>query len=710
MRCLAVLLAFISLAAAGAPLSEADAAKIGRAASIAGLRTLIAERQQGLLFVAVNAWPRAGAREIAGPLEALIVEHYGDPVAQRPLLALLARDLEDKQRFPKYRSRALFDLLYRDLAAGKEAHYYAIRIVATDLPVEREFVALLPQLNAEAASELVLFLGARKYAPAVPALKALQARIALERNVNSVLDHADWALLQIGTPEAVQAVLARLRVLRDEKDPRAAHEIWAILLHAKDLPPGSAPDYAELRAALPATLSASSWQALIELIARRKEKRGAPELVRAIAESENPGEALEALLAVGEPADLRAARAALSQAKGLPAQRAAFLEQRLDEGLADPAKLAARREQRERAQADDQAMREFGREKGRLAALRASDPKRYAAELRPLLARFEPRLPRERAEREYFELGALLRFRAGRPDEARAAFEAARRLRSPDNVDLAVIAIADIERFDKRDARKAAEAYRAALQSAEKIDTGVGNAELVLPLKQWLRHEIAYVESGRRFSGAIARNDMAAAQLWLMLGSMQEPLAPPLDEQRLRGLAPSQYQIARVFPALLDFPPGEMLAFFARHDPAGYLTAGILGAATYRGQGSPFVKAAADKFFRERGIRALSAVADPRYATPEKTWSAFLTAAKGGNPAAMLDCLTPQMQGKFKPLFAKMSRDELRAMAQSFVAFALQESHGAFRDAMVVRQQQDRRMAGMITFVDDGGSWKIAQM
>ena len=711
MRGLAFLLLFLPLAAQAAQLSRDDALRIGRSGDLAGLRALVAERNRDLLFQAVNAWPRAGMRQLPAPLEALIVEHYADPVAQRPLLAFIARDLERFERLPKYRSRALFERLYADLKSGKDSLYYGIYIIATDLPVEAELAALLPQLDAEGANELVMFLGARKYAPAAPALKALQARIPRERNVNGVRERIDWALLQINTPESVQAVLARLRSLREDKDPRATHEIWAILLHAKDLPPESGPDYAELRAALPPSLSHDSWQALVELIARRKEKRGTPELVRAIGESPNPAAAAEALLALGEPADLRAGRAALEQARGLPAQSASFLKQKFDQAIADPAYLAAQREQKQKDAAEQSAARAMAAERSRIAAFRQSDPARYGAEMRALLDREAPRLRADEAGREYVALGSFLRFRAGKPDDALAAFEAARRFRRPGEVDFAVLAIADLQRFDKRAPARAIDAYRAGLRSVESVDATGQNAQLVLPLKQWLGHEIAYLQGGRRFTGAIGRNDMAAAQLWLMFGSMHESLQQPLDDRALAGLAPSQYQIARSVPSLFELPPAQMLAFFAKHDPAGYLTAGILGAASYGGNGSPFVKAAAQAFFRERGIRdPSSARADPRYADPEKTWGAFLAAGKAGNAAGMLDCLTPEMQRRFQPLFAKMSRDELRAMAASFVGFALQESYGELREAMVVRRQDERRMAGTVTFVNEGGAWKIAEM
>ena len=76
----------------------------------------------------------------------------------------------------------------------------------------------------------------------------------------------------------------------------------------------------------------------------------------------------------------------------------------------------------------------------------------------------------------------------------------------------------------------------------------------------------------------------------------------------------------------------------------------------------------------------------------------------------MLDCFTLDMQAKLAELFKRLSADERRRMGESFVGFALQGGSGEFREAMVVRQQQDRKTAGFIHFVNDGGAWKIAEM
>jgi len=382
------------------------------------------------------------------------------------------------------------------------------------------------------------------------------------------------------------------------------------------------------------------------------------------------------------------------------------------------AAVAAPTEQ-ERREAMYRAQGEFEREKARVSGFRRTEPARYAAELRPVLERWEAELAkfpdvtqsvgaRQSLGREYLELGALLRFELRRPDAAIAAYEGARRAQ-PQGFDIAALSIADTYRFDRNDMRAAIDYYRRAAASVASVAPGQ-EAQLAAGLKQWLEHELAYLERGRRFSGAIGRADMGTGQLWLLFGAMQAPLEPPPDARALARLAPSQLQIARAFPAVLELEPKEMLAFFARHDPAGYLTAAILAAANARDP-SPYVKAAAQTYFRERGIRGgIAGPADPRYATPEKTWTAFIGATKKGDAAAMLDCFTPEMQAKLAELFKRLSADERRRMGESFVGFALQGGSGEFREAMVVRQQQDRKTAGFIHFVNDGGAWKIAEM
>jgi hypothetical protein len=74
----------------------------------------------------------------------------------------------------------------------------------------------------------------------------------------------------------------------------------------------------------------------------------------------------------------------------------------------------------------------------------------------------------------------------------------------------------------------------------------------------------------------------------------------------------------------------------------------------------------------------------------------------------MLSCFTPGMRAKLQELFTKMWREHLRKMGESFVTFSIEKGNSAeFREAVIVRQSGDRNMAGFVTFVNDGGNWKI---
>ena len=721
MRAVYLLVALLFWAsAASAALTEEDALRIGREANVEGLRALIAQHAPLLVYRATSAWNFGDSRELSAALEALVVEHYADREIQRSLLSLLARAIDPRnERYPKYKTRKLFDLLYADLKAGKDTHHYAICIISTDLPVDGDLAALLPQLDPAAANEIVMFLGHRKYAAAVPALQALQARIPHDKNVNQMLERVDQAYLQIGTPQAMQALYARLRTLGQMKDDKAASEVWNILVYLNQQPPGSPLDYAELRVALPAELNDASWDQLIRLIRNRKERRGVMDLQRAITQSKRAYEAVDAILVVGTPDDWRIARQEVDRLSG---SQVASLQRRLDDAIADPAKFADQQRQRERTEELYRAQGEYAREKGRLGQLRVSDPKRYAADMVAVLERWERELAkfsdvpasagaRQQLAQEYAQVASTLRFDLRQPDQAVAAYEKARRVMPREGFDAVDIFIADIQRFDKRDTRKALDAYRRALASlSTPPGRPAGEARMLSAFKPWLESEIAYLERGKRFSGPVMRDDMAAGYLWLAIAGAQRPAEAQADAGTLAQLPASEFQLARAYPAMLALEPKEMLTFFEKHDPAGYLTASILSLSVEK-EPSPYAKKAAETFFRNRGIQGGPRVrADPRYSTPEKTWAAFIAAGKRADVAAMLDCMTPEIQQRFGPMFRSMTREQLKQSAESFVGFGITTTYGEFREAMVVRQQGDKKMGGAVTFVNEGGSWKIAEM
>jgi tetratricopeptide (TPR) repeat protein len=256
------------------------------------------------------------------------------------------------------------------------------------------------------------------------------------------------------------------------------------------------------------------------------------------------------------------------------------------------------------------------REKLRLLPLRSSDAQRYVAELRAALEKREAQVravddmpnvaipARMSLASDYNALAGHLRFGLGQPDAAMEAYQAAARVQPADSLDIASLAIADIARFDKGDKARAVEHYRRAIASVSGKWSGP-NQDLAAGINRWLGAEIAYLETGRLFSGTLDKPDLATAELWLYLTSRQEPLPMGRDADILARLTPSQLQIGRVYPAILLYSPDEMLAIFAKHDPAGYLTAAILALALQR-DASPYVKSAAQRFFSSRGIRPAS--------------------------------------------------------------------------------------------------------
>jgi len=272
--------------------------------------------------------------------------------------------------------------------------------------------------------------------------------------------------------------------------------------------------------------------------------------------------------------------------------------------------------QQDRWDAFQQSTTRLNTAKFQLATIRASEPQRYARDLRAALEQREADIKavddianvaipaRMSLASDYNALAGFLRFTLRQPDAAIGAYEAAFRVQPADSLDIASLGIADIARFDKGDKALAIERYKRTLFSVSSRWAGP-NADLAAGFKRWLGAEIEYLQTGKHWSGTLDKADLATAQLWLFLTSKQEPLPSGRDSEILASLTPSQLQIGRLYPAILLFEPDRMLALFARHDPAGYLTGSIL-ALSLTQDPSPYVKSAAERFFKSRGIRAPS--------------------------------------------------------------------------------------------------------
>lgn len=745
------------------------ARRIGAEGNVDGLRALVAMRHPYLLSTATQSFNLDGARMLPEPVEALIVEHYADREVGRFLLAIMARELDlETGRFAKYRSRRLFDLLYADLAADppRNAQATATRIVATDLPgIEPQLIAALPRLDAAAAAEIVWFVGVRRYAPAVPALRAVQARIPLSRNVNQVLEAVDLALLRIGTPDAQQALLDRIAKLGAERDdPRAEREVAAVVTMLSQLPPDAWPDYPTLRAALPADLGPATLNAVAMLVAARKDRRGVPDLILAAGGGREP--AVSALLKLGGPPDWNAARLKLEQGPADPALRhdeLARSKRLLDDALASPTRHATERATAERVAEFGDARARFDRQLAAAARHRASDPARYVADTEMALrgaeglvaasaGRDEATGYRRDTAEAYRRLAAFTRFTLREPKRAVAHYERAVALSEalPDRENgglLERIGLADTLRFDLKDARGAQRIYERVLARKLRDPPPVNDVEAALHrvIVDWLRAEVAYLGEGRRYAGIPDREALGAIALAVLhgaeslraddasLAAMGAVLATREardDEKRefarkLQGLTASQARILAAFDYMpLLASPDLVAEFLRRNDPTGYLSAGAF-AVWHRFEqaaaGQPaapgmrmYTWSASDRALMRRAEAmvfgrsvTVDSLPDPALATPESTWKTFLAALRRGDLDAAWKCTTPGARNKYERGFATMTPAALKETADAIVGLERTAEYGEFVEAVIVRASA---RAGTVIFVRQGKEWRIQEM
>lgn len=98
---------------------------------------------------------------------------------------------------------------------------------------------------------------------------------------------------------------------------------------------------------------------------------------------------------------------------------------------------------------------------------------------------------------------------------------------------------------------------------------------------------------------------------------------------------------------------------------------------------------------------------DPKYATPQKTWDAFLAALRRNDQKGAAACLTGNARAKLVPVIERLADGNLKKMADSFVSIHPSASYGPFQEFFITRSDG---MAGIATFENKGGEWRIAEM
>jgi hypothetical protein len=98
---------------------------------------------------------------------------------------------------------------------------------------------------------------------------------------------------------------------------------------------------------------------------------------------------------------------------------------------------------------------------------------------------------------------------------------------------------------------------------------------------------------------------------------------------------------------------------------------------------------------------------DPRFKTPQSTWSAFKAALAHGDAKAAATCFA-NPYGQFGGMFPKLSPEQLVQLGNSLVEFdMLKGDMKEFRQGLVTR---DDGISAEVVFVKMGEEWRIAQM
>lgn len=98
---------------------------------------------------------------------------------------------------------------------------------------------------------------------------------------------------------------------------------------------------------------------------------------------------------------------------------------------------------------------------------------------------------------------------------------------------------------------------------------------------------------------------------------------------------------------------------------------------------------------------------DPQFASPEKTWERYLATLRRGDRQAALECLTSHARDKFAPLIKGAPKQELQEMGNAIKHLRVTSRFGDFVEATAVTHDGH---AGIITFENRDGEWKISEM
>ncbi|MEP7156719.1 MAG: hypothetical protein ABI905_13150 [Betaproteobacteria bacterium] len=612
-------------------------------------------------------------------------------------------------------------------------------------------------------SRLIDFLVKRNYQPTLPVLLGLVRENAPDEKLMQVFFSG---LLRLDAETASIAAIERLGILRAQAgESRVSNEIDWLLGFLSRIPLTTRVNLDAVEALLPESFGEFGYYHVNRLYTARKDARIVAISQRVLSDARHLSPAVTTILEFGSPEAWQQARQeieSLQKAGKLTDAQTHHVLAELNTHLADPPKyiaerrLKARRQQFSEKLSVLQSAKNAGQqEKGRSpeqyikSALESADGfARLTAEFNDLP---ESKNQQDEIARQYLSAGNVARFSLRQPARALEYFAKA----EAHGLGLATLAAADTYQFDLHDKARAIIEYQRMLDRKPEFNSS-NDVEVSLMNwgRKWLGHQIEFLKTGKIFAGPINQDDIAGLGTYLYFGAgftavpldpfglaalsrpnidpaSQVMIGPPIIDRsavgrKLPTLPASIFVLAQTFEQYALLPDAEsILRHLDRHDPAGFASACLLGMAILmdrqnadrqkaglnawpqiaNGQTTALL-AAAELFSKKRKI-SLRQETDPRLAHPEKTWNLLIASLKTGDLDTAMTCLTPNMQSRFRPVFAKMTKDALREMADSFTGFA---GGGSLGENMYEAYATRGTLAGSIQFVRENGMWRIAEM
>jgi len=585
--------------------------ELGRLWSVKGLEKLIGRRSEVVIRGFEHGMSlgeparHRGNPELSPGIEALIVQYFDAPEVGVPLQKLLVGR--------RYQGKELFERLYTriklpDLKA-EDYQSLAHRLINTDLPIEAQVFDLLGYYPRGLTTEqgwraLLFYLAEKRYAAVVPLLKETLA-IADPAEAYLILE----SLVRFGTIDSLEAISAYAEQVGIGPDKEQAHKLLKDLLKMLVGLPATAPfDLSALRRLLPKPTPREIGESYIRFVERRLDVAGVPDLIGFLSEKDLRESARAALLAFESPEVWKKAEAELARLRdgghvaGPEYNRlvAAFLDRLRDPDVAVEKQRGIRRT-KEADRLLQEGLTALAQDKHKLDELKASKSELWlSSELAYIQALERLRAAHNEAigaaelsdkiAAGQMAVAHFLRFRQHQPAEAIAIYTATRDAatgRPWPKASTYELCIGDTYQFDLQDAPRAIEAYERALRFLETHEPAFDEVEMTAWQKAWLRSEIDYLKTGKRYSGTPGADEgiWAISALWVNGLDCGDILAKKwtwesivADRDRLTRelpeLSPSHLtSLCTLSPATLFSSEAEVRSYFTRNDPAGYWTA-----------------------------------------------------------------------------------------------------------------------------------------